>query len=130
ELVRILASYPGTRFYSLQIGPARREAGALGLCDLANDDIAATAARMRQLDLVISVDTMAAHLAGALGVPVWTLLHADCDWRWMAGRSDSPWYPSMRLFRQRSPGEWHDVMTEIRFALSQAVQQHNAVLRR
>ena len=64
------------------------------------------AALLRDLDLLISVDTMPAHLAGALGVPVWLMLHADPDWRWLESRSDSPWYPTMRLFRQRRPGEW------------------------
>jgi hypothetical protein len=60
-------------------------------------------------DLVITVDTMPAHLAGALGVPVWTLLHADADWRWMEARVDSPWSPAMRLFRQEHAGEWGPV---------------------
>jgi len=64
------------------------------------------AALISQCDVVVSVDTMAAHLAGALGVPTSLLLHADADWRWMIGRADSPWYPSMTLFRQRRPGEW------------------------
>ena len=59
---------------------------------------------MRALDPVITVDSMAAHLAGALGVPVWTLLHAACDWRWMVDRQDSPWYPTMRVFRQEQEG--------------------------
>jgi ADP-heptose:LPS heptosyltransferase len=72
---------------------------------------------MQGLDLVISVDTMTAHLAGALGVPVWTLLSADCDWRWMKDRADSPWYPTMRLFRQRRPGGWSEVVAEVREAL-------------
>jgi ADP-heptose:LPS heptosyltransferase len=75
------------------------------------------AAQMRALDLVIAVDTMAAHLAGALGVPVWTLLHEDCDWRWMSERSDSPWYPTMRLFRQRPRGGWDSVIDNVIAAL-------------
>jgi ADP-heptose:LPS heptosyltransferase len=65
------------------------------------------------LDLIVSVDTMTAHLAGALGKPVWTLLPADCDWRWMESRSDSPWYPTMRLFRQSQAGEWRDVLDNV-----------------
>ena len=69
-------------------------------------DLLDTAAMVANLDLVISVDTMVAHLAGAIGIPVWTLLHYDADWRWMTGRDDSPWYPTMRLFRQESPGDW------------------------
>jgi hypothetical protein len=71
------------------------------------------------LDLVITVDTMCAHLAGALGVPVWTLLHAQADWRWMLDREDSPWYPSMRLFRQDLPGDWAPVIDRVRAALQQ-----------
>ena len=68
---------------------------------------------MRALDLVISVDTMTAHLAGALGVNTWTLLPSDADWRWMRERSDSPWYPTMRLFRQPAPGRWDLVFDEV-----------------
>lgn len=59
--------------------------------------------RIASLDLLISVDTMTAHLAGALGVPVWTLLHSEADWRWLKNRDDSPWYPTMKLFRQKKP---------------------------
>jgi hypothetical protein len=73
---------------------------------------------IRSLDLLISVDTMPAHLAGAMGVPVWTLLPSEADWRWMENRDDSPWYPTMRLFRQQQQGEWqpviNDVMKELR----------------
>ncbi|MBF9252991.1 ADP-heptose--LPS heptosyltransferase [Pontibacter sp. 172403-2] len=65
------------------------------------------------LDLLITVDSMPAHLAGALGVPVWTLLHAKADWRWMDNREDSPWYPTMRLFRQEQPGDWRGVIARI-----------------
>jgi ADP-heptose:LPS heptosyltransferase len=61
---------------------------------------------MLELDLVITADAMAAHLAGALARPVWVLLKHDADWRWMTGRSDSPWYPTMRLLRQPQPGDW------------------------
>ena len=68
---------------------------------------------MRSLDLVISVDTMTAHLAGALGQPVWTLLAVDSDWRWLLNRSDSPWYPTMRLFRQREAGQWDSVIDDV-----------------
>jgi hypothetical protein len=68
---------------------------------------------MRALDLVISVDTMTAHLAGALGVKTWTLLPYDADWRWMLDRHDSPWYPTMRLFRQPAPGRWDLVIDEV-----------------
>jgi ADP-heptose:LPS heptosyltransferase len=67
---------------------------------------------------VISVDTMVAHLAGALGVPTWTLLATPTDWRWMDARPDTPWYPSMRLLRQPSPGDWPAVMRTLREALA------------
>ncbi len=76
-------------------------------------DFAATAAAINQLDLVISVDTVVAHLAGALGRPVWLLLPFAPDWRWLLGRSDSPWYPTMRLFRQSKPGDWPGVIQEV-----------------
>lgn len=79
--------------------------------------IAAFASRMRSLDLVISVDTMQAHLAGALGLPVWLLLPHDADWRWMTQREDSPWYPTMRIFRQQTPGDWAAPLQQIREAL-------------
>ena len=68
---------------------------------------------LQGLDLVITVDTMVAHLAGALGKPVWTLLPARADWRWMLDREDSPWYPTMRLFRQTAPGDWRPVIARI-----------------
>ena len=69
---------------------------------------------VRGLDLLITVDSMPAHLAGALGVPVWTLLHAHADWRWLApSRPDSPWYPTMRLFWQEQPGEWAPVVARV-----------------
>jgi len=77
-------------------------------------DFADTAALVAGLDLVISVDTSICHLAGALGVPTWTLLDSAPDWRWLTGRDDSPWYPTMRLFRQRRPGEWAEVVERVR----------------
>ena len=76
--------------------------------------IAVMARELAGLDLVISVDTMCAHLAGALGRPTWLLLDADADWRWMRRRDDSPWYPTMRLFRQPVPGDWSSVVRETR----------------
>jgi ADP-heptose:LPS heptosyltransferase len=72
---------------------------------------------MRGLDLVISVDSMSAHLAGALGVPTWTLLTQCADWRWMEQRNDTPWYPTMRLFRQAAPGDWGSVLESVSQAL-------------
>lgn len=75
--------------------------------------IVTAAAAMLQLDLVVTVDTMTAHLAGALGVPVWTLLPYDADWRWMRDRDGTPWYPAMRLFRQPAPGDWDTVVRNV-----------------
>ena len=72
-----------------------------------------TAAIMKNLDLVITSDTVTAHLAGALGVKVWVALRVGPDWRWLAGRQDSPWYPSMRLFRQRIFGDWLPVFEDM-----------------
>ena len=77
------------------------------------DTVAGTARAVRALDLVITIDSMPAHLAGALGVPVWTLLQRDADWRWLEGREDSPWYPTMRLFRQERAGDWHPVVQRV-----------------
>jgi ADP-heptose:LPS heptosyltransferase len=81
-----------------------------------------TAAIMMNLDLVITSDTSVAHLAGALGVPVWVALPFVPDWRWMLDRSDSPWYPTMRLFRQKSRGDWAGVFQEIEAALREQVR--------
>lgn len=81
-------------------------------------DFAATAALCVNLDLVIAVDTAVCHLAGALGIPVWTLIDAAPDWRWLIGRADSPWYPTMRLFRQAKPGDWRDVGEQVSQALA------------
>jgi ADP-heptose:LPS heptosyltransferase len=72
------------------------------------------AAQLRALDLLISVDTLSAHLAGALGVRTWTLLPASADWRWMDDREDTLWYPTMRLFRQPEPGDWKSVISRLR----------------
>jgi len=76
-------------------------------------DFADTAALLAELDLVISVDTATAHLAGALGRPVWTLLPFVPDWRWGLNRQDTPWYPKMRLFRQKTAGDWQEVIQRV-----------------
>ena len=76
-------------------------------------DVQDTAGLVAHLDLVITVDTMVAHLAGALGVPVWLMLPFAPDWRWMLDRNDTPWYPTMRLFRQQQPGAWTAVMDRV-----------------
>jgi Tfp pilus assembly protein PilF len=116
---------PGINFYSLQKGIPQLEIAELGwerkLQDLSGQlqDMADTAAAIAQLDLVITVDTSVAHLAGALGKPVWVLLAYAADWRWMMEREDCPWYPTMRLFRQKQPGDWHGVMERVVAALSE-----------
>jgi hypothetical protein len=74
---------------------------------------------IKGLDLLISVDSMPVHLAGALGIPVWTLLQAHADWRWMEQRTDSPWYPTMRVFRQKHQGEWQQLVEEVAAELHQ-----------
>lgn len=81
-------------------------------------DFADTAALIAELDLVICVDTSVAHLAGALGKPVWILIATSADWRWLKGRDDSPWYPTARLFRQTSHGDWNEVIDRVRAELS------------
>jgi ADP-heptose:LPS heptosyltransferase len=73
---------------------------------------------MMSLDLVIACDTSVAHLAGALVRPTWLLLPHHPDWRWLAGRNDSPWYPTLRLFRQQRPGDWPGVLREVGAALA------------
>jgi hypothetical protein len=115
--LRPLKDLPGVRLFSLQYGRGALAAEVLGAEDLSCREIECMAARMQSLDLVISVDTMVGHLAGALALPVWLLLCSECDWRWMQGRSDSPWYPSMRLFRQCSAADWSGVMHELLAAL-------------
>ena len=118
-VMRRLGTLPGCHVVSLQRGDGIRELGETGAADLSTDDVGATARLIQRLDLVVTVDTMVAHLAGALGVPVWTMLHSDADWRWMAGRDDSPWYPTMRLFRQRRAGDWETVMDDVLAALAE-----------
>ena len=77
------------------------------------EDFLDTAAVIEQLDLVISVDTAVAHLAGAMGKPVWMLNRFESEWRWMLEREDSPWYPTMRIFRQSRRGDWDDVIARV-----------------
>ena len=76
---------------------------------------------MHNLDLVISVDTAGAHLGGALGKPVWLLNRFESEWRWLLEREDSPWYPTVRIFRQTRPGDWQTVIEKVRDALERLV---------
>lgn len=118
-----LADVPGVSWFSLQKGyaEAQLEAPPAGMTIHALGpeltDFAETAAAMQALDLVIAVDTSSSHLAGALGRPVWVMLCVAPDWRWLLARADSPWYPSARLFRQRTHQRWDDVLAEVRSAL-------------
>lgn len=92
-----------------------------GMTDLTEDlkDFGETAAVIANLDLVITVDTAIGHLTGALGRPVWIMLPKASDWRWLLKRSDSPWYPTARLFRQETPGAWDPVVQGVASALTQ-----------
>jgi Flp pilus assembly protein TadD len=126
-----LGAVADVRFISLQKGEGEAEAAqppaGLPLMHLGSmiEDFADTAAIVANLDLVICVDTAIAHLAGALGKPCWVLLpYYKTDWRWLTGRTDSPWYPGvMRLFRQAAMGDWTTVIAEVGIALEQFVQQ-------
>jgi hypothetical protein len=113
DLLAPLADVCGVALHVLQRGSGLAERPAGFGIDSGSDDPVQAARTMRALDLVVTVDSMPAHLAGALGVPVWTLLQADADWRWMEGRDDSPWYPTMRLFRQPRQGEWAPVIARV-----------------
>jgi hypothetical protein len=113
-----LATVPGIRLISLQKGEGEDQMAGAGFAvetleglDSGPDAFLDTAAVMGALDLIITSDTSIAHLAGALGRPVWVALRLVPDWRWMLDRADSPWYPTMRLFRQRTDGEWTSVFS-------------------
>jgi FkbM family methyltransferase len=114
-----LASVPGVTLYSLQVGPHAGDIDKIAHSALIENmsprlkDFSDTAAVIEQLDLVICVDTSVAHLAGALGKPVWVLVPYAPDWRWMLERNDTPWYPTMRLFRQTKFADWNDVVERI-----------------
>jgi hypothetical protein len=114
-----LAKLDGVALYSLQVGQGSDPLATSGLpiTDLGSRfdpaSLADLAAVLVNVDLLITVDTAPAHLAGALGVPVWVALPVLADWRWMLGRSDSPWYPSMRLFRQQRPDDWQPVLEQM-----------------
>lgn len=114
-----LMDVPGVSFFGLQLGGGDHPIGA-AYTDLSPrlGDFADTAAAIMALDLVVTVDTAVAHLAGALGKPVWIMLSQPCDgYFWMTGRTDSPWYPSARLFRQTGMGDWSGVLSEVRAGL-------------
>jgi len=132
EFERFLAfaEIENVQLFSLQKGPRAEDLSRSGardyIIDLAPllEDFADTAAAIEQLDLVIMTDSSVAHLAGSLGRPVWNLLPFMAYWLYLEGRSDSPWYPSMRLFRQKTPGDWDGVFLEARSALSELARRH------
>jgi Flp pilus assembly protein TadD len=118
-----LLEQPGVTFFSLQLGAPADDIARFGAGGLVHDlrpyvrDFSDSAAVLSKLDLVICVDTSLAHLAGAMARPVWTLLPFAPDWRWRLNRPDTPWYPSMRLFRPDSPRDWTGVMDQVKAAL-------------
>ena len=127
-----LADIPGVHLFGLQKGIPSGQATEIpsesGFINLGPKlkDFSDTAAVMANMDLIISVDTAAAHLAGALGLPVWTLVYFSPDWRWMLDRDDSPWYPTMRLFRQSKRDDWEGVIFQLTSELKKAVQKRGS----
>lgn len=122
-----ILNIPNIDFYSLQKEPKSAEIDEFSPLNIVNlsskiKDFADTASVISQLDLVITVDTAVAHLTGALGKPVWVLLCYNADWRWMTEREDSPWYLTMRLFRQNRRGDWQEVMARVSEALQQLLK--------
>jgi tetratricopeptide (TPR) repeat protein len=123
--IRPLFECTGCDFYSLQKDGGDADLVTAGLAEAVTDiadgfvDFADTAAAIACLDLVISADTAVAHLAGALGIPVWVLLPSVAEWRWLRNRDDSPWYPSARLFRQDRPGDWNGLVERVNRALGE-----------
>jgi hypothetical protein len=128
-----LAAVGGVRLIALQEGFGREQlsrlAGRFPVADLGDGDhrsLMDTAAIIANLDLVITCDSAVAHLAGALGAPVWTALPRGADWRWQLDREDSPWYPTMRLFRQQAVGDWQEVFRRMAARLEQLAAQSRA----
>lgn len=134
ELIADLKDIAGFDFYSLQKGdPAESELAQKkdlvwpNIIDCAHllNDFSDTAALMMHLDLIISVDTSSAHLAGALGKPVWILNRYDSCWRWLRDREDSPWYPTAKIYQQKTPGDWREVVDRIKLDLRNLSEQRS-----
>jgi hypothetical protein len=128
-----ILNVPGVQFYSLQRGYGSEQLSILDdpgtvidltAVDDGPDAFVGTAGAMQHLDLIITTDTSIPHLAGALGRPVWVLLHKPAEWRWMLERTTSPWYPTMRLFRQPGGGDWESVIANVRVALDEVLARH------
>ena len=135
ELMLTLAEHPNVWLYSLQAGPGRADIERLGakdiVCDLGPQlkerGITVAATALLQMDLVITCCTSIAHLCGALGLPAWVVLCKNPYWVWMYERTDSPWYPSLRLFRQEKTDDWKGVMQQVRDELIDVVDAHRVV---
>ena len=125
SLFEPLLRIEGAHFYSLQMGPEAAQLDTIKapITDLTKfiEDLADTAALMTHLDLILAVDTSVVHLAGALGKKVWVMLPLGPDWRWLLHRDDSPWYPSMRLFRQTTFDDWHHALDKVQRALMEEI---------
>ncbi|MBC7801612.1 MAG: hypothetical protein H7Z10_13400, partial [Gemmatimonadaceae bacterium] len=117
---------PGVRVAGLQRGPGETAPWVSHLWG-ASMDILDTARQIATVDVVVTIDTMVAHLAGALGRPTWLLLQRDADWRWMTGRRDSPWYGSCRLYRQARAGCWADPVAQVVRDLSALAREPQGV---
>jgi hypothetical protein len=115
----------GIELYSLQRGAAPDEVDQIGARDVSTPNIVELGDRLGELDLVVSVDTMVVHLAGALGYQPWVMLHADCDWRWPMRGGASLWYPRARLFHQRLAGDWADVIDDVSSAIVSRIPQRS-----
>ncbi len=129
EFFKPLAGIEGVQLYGLQKGAAAGQAeelsNSINVINLGEEfeDFSDTAGVIENLDLIITVDTSVAHLAGAMGKPVWVLIPYVPDWRWMLDREDSPWYPTMRLFRQQRKGDWDQVFERVADELGALVSQ-------
>ncbi len=127
EMLQRVLQMEGCEFWNLQGGLPREDwnclhgSNKLHSAEVCASSVLGLAALISQMDLVVTSDTLAAHLAGALNVPAWVMLQYAADWRWMLERGDSPWYPSMRLFRQRHRGNWSDVIDDVQAALKEVL---------
>ncbi len=123
-----LVGVPGLQLFSLERGPGASDIARLGLQPLVEQvgptliDVADLAHAIDQMDLIVCTDSVAAHVAGALGKPVWMILDTGADWSWLLDREDSPWYPSMRLFRRKADEDWQIVISRVRQALMEVLK--------